>query len=1511
MRALKRAGKILSYTLAIIIAGILLLAGFTQTSFFKDRLRTILVSSISTELNGSLTLGSIDGNFLTGFTIDSIEVYQGTDLFLSSSKVSCSYDLLPALRDQYNITHFIIEQPTIHFRRSRAGVWNIGKLFLASEDSGSGSFKGILSLEDVQLKNATISLLDSSSLDNTPDSGAGNEFNYKNFTLRDINIQLDATLKDNDIHLSVSHISCYSTAPRFDLSHFKGDFSLNEHSVQARNVIIQSNTSYLEVDAFLKGVNVFEGLELSALEKDSSSVKVKATNIDFGELKTFLPPVYFLHGAASLDLEAGGEFGNLNVKKLEIRTHRSLLNLSGYVRNLHNPQELSLDVTAKNNKIFLADLSRLMPEFGIPEFENAGEATLFTQFEGKPLDFSTRTSVKGIFGEIDVAGNLDLTKPIPSYAVAFSTKQLSVGTLLPLPELRSSITATGTIEGAGFTLNDLATTLDATFDTTRIQHLEFVSSKLNISALEKKFDVTSTIGGYNMSAIVSGEADFTLPDKPVINGKADLTSIDLGAIFNEPKYSSNITLTGSFLGSGTTIDDASGTVRFYLKPSTFGGKEISEQEVNFSLDQHDPRNKVLTLTSDIADADIRGDFNLEQAIDALARQSANLVTAIRDHASSSDSVLGFRKKTVPPAVSTTLPVIMDFSYSVNVKNLSPVSVLFEGPKFDARAQLSGAVQGTSNLLSFSCKGSMDHLFVGTIDSGVIFNDATIDLNVTSLSVYRTLEQLSGNLKLDIGSSLLNGRTVDSAVVDLTYDKLKGKLSFTGILDSALKIVTEGQTSVQPHTYAFDVENLTIGNDVYRWKNNQDVQFRLNAEGIRIMRAVMQQNDEEFSLSGILRHNGEFDMQANLRNFDLRGINRWIPGENTGREGRGFSGNVNADILLRGTTSSPEISLRLNADETYFRKSRIGNVNASIDYLNETATINILTNDAKIDTVPDLRVTGTVPIDLAFTGVERRFPDREQQLEIRSDGFDLSVIDPLIWELDQLTGKLSCVVTVGGTPRSPEYHGSIALKDLRFLFMPNNVSYTANGELEPSGDKLTLKNLIVNNVPEDRAPGEARFEGSISIKDYAIASFDITMFGKLLVMNDASRKVIPTLYGRLFTQPDERGLNFSGTLKRPYLSGNLEVLDADIVFPPARLYEGNSKNSLTYVIIDDTSKAKIVPSKFPRSFYSAADTQRTSQRQRNASDELTLLDLLRYNLTIETKGTTAIKMIFTPSEELYSELEGKVTAINDQGTANIYGEIAVSPRSYYNFLKKFDASGTLKFVGPWDNPELNIKATYEGYRQVSGSDLPESGYDNATTKQLKAVVLLDIGGTRYEPKLTMSMSVQREPGGELVDWSTQARGGDVQSDIISFILTGKFKDDLTSNERNDIATSVGASTTTTVVSGFTSTLLSGILDEFIRKEFPFIRSVDVSYQDGTPSVNVGASPGLGYLRVGGRILNNLNNTNVSYQVNLGDIFNSPTIRNLFLEIQRRVENDLTETNREDVTNEARLYYRFSF
>jgi hypothetical protein len=1511
---MKRALYIAAVTAASVLAVLLLVAGLTQTALFKDRLRAVLVSNVSERINGTLVLGTIDGNFLTGVTVDSVAILDGDEPVLTSGKVTLAYDVLGFFRGRYKFTNIILEHPSVRVRRSRDGVWNISRILKPNPDTSSGAFTGTLHLADLQVRNASFLLADSVSIAQADTGGDPHRVRYTNFTVRDLNLHLSALVRGSDINLVVRTASFASPEADIVLGQFGGEFTVGPKGASAKNVVVKTLRSSIELDASMKGIDLLKGVSLPAMREDSVRLRLNAANVDLDELQRFLPQLAFLRGNASLDLDADGIFGDITVRRLQLHTRQSTMHLAGAVRNLHDPVNLTLDVVAGDSRIELADLAEVMPEFRIPSFRKTGPAAVFLEFKGKPLDFRAAATLRGKFGALDVRGTLDLTRERPAYNVAFGTQALAIEEVTGDPAVSGSLTAHGTAVGQGFALASITGTLDMTVDSSRVNDIPLGDSRIRIDADNNLMKLTTTLHSGAMAAEIRGTTDWSQPGRPAIAGEADLEHIDIARLLHDQRFSSDLSMRGSARGSGSGVDDATGTLDFRLLPSRVWGHELDAQEVRVTLDQENPAAKRLTVSSEVADVDISGRFDLVRTPAVVGRQASGLVAAVRRHALPPDT--GAAAAATPQALARTAAPIetgreVDFSYTLHVKNLGTIATMVEGRQFDAKADLRGTVRGTEDRLALSCEGTVNHFFVGKIDSGMIFNDATVSLRAEPITLDETLERLAGSLDLRVGSCVVNGRAIDSVAVALNYARDKGTFSASGVLDSSTAISLQGQASVQPNTYVFDVEHLTVGSTVGRWENDQDVQVRLNHEGVRVLHAVMTHGEERLAVAGILRHTGEFDMEAGLSRYDLRGINAFIRDLRRAPADQGFSGHANAHLLLAGTTAAPRISFTLRTDSTYFRRSRIGQIDARIDYADEIAAIDLVANERERDTIPDLAIRGTVPVNLAFTGVERRFPDREQRLAIKSEGFDVSVLDPLIWELDRLSGSLTCDVTIGGTPRVPEYRGTIALRDLAFLFMPNNVAYTANGSLEPSGDKLVLKDLVVKNAREDRVPGEARFEGSITIKDYTLHTFDITMFGRLLVMNDATRKIIPTMYGTLYAAPDAKGLNLSGTLARPFLSGNLEVLDANIIFPPTRLYDVAAPAtiaSLGYVVVDDTTTRRTVPLRFPREFYAGVDSGGATVSQRNSAGEPALLDRLRYNLVIETKGTTAVKMIFTPNEELYAEMEGKVSAINDQGTPLIYGEVAISSRSYYNFLKKFDATGSIKFVGPWDNPELNIVATYEGYRQGRAAENDAAG---TSGKDLKTVVTLNIGGTRYEPQLKMSMKVQLQPNGDLVDWSTTAGGGDVQSDAISFIVTGKFREDLTSGERAGLAADVGASTTTTVVSGFTSNLLSGILDNFVRREFPFIRSVDVSYRDGSPTVNVGASPGLGYLRVGGRILNNLNNTNVSYQVSMGDIFNSTTIRNLFLEIQRRVENDLTGTNREDITNEARLYYRFSF
>ena len=74
------------------------------------------------------------------------------------------------------------------------------------------------------------------------------------------------------------------------------------------------------------------------------------------------------------------------------------------------------------------------------------------------------------------------------------------------------------------------------------------------------------------------------------------------------------------------------------------------------------------------------------------------------------------------------------------------------------------------------------------------------------------------------------------------------------------------------------------------------------------------------------------------------------------------------------------------------------------------------------------------------------------------------------------------------------------------------------------------------------------------------------------------------------------------------------------------------------------------------------------------------------------------MIFNPvtNEELVAALNGKFTITGDGKRWT--GDLTIN-RAYYNFIKRFDATGTISYTGDFLNPELNIVATYQGTRTI--------------------------------------------------------------------------------------------------------------------------------------------------------------------------------------------------------------------
>lgn len=1515
MQLLKRILSLIAYVIGIIVLFLIAVTVLLQTQFFRDRLRSLLVSTISQNINGRLQLGTLRGDFITGVSIDYLKLYYGDSLCISSGPIHLVYDPLALFEKKIILKEATIDSPSIQFFRPASGGWNIINLFQVTKDTARAApFDWTIIVDKLELKHGRVRLLDSLSLTMPDHDRSAPQFlEYHNFAAHDINVALHGTYQQDDLEVQIEGISFFLQAPQFRLINLQGNIHTSEKGLTLNNLTLLTDRSSLAINGHVAKLNILKGIDLEKLEYNVTNLSLSAHPLDFTDLKTFLEPVYFLNGVVNLDLDVAGRFGDLAVRQLNLRTYSSNFNLTGVLVNLHTPEKLALDVYFSNSNLTPSDASKLLPPFGIPPFESMGTVNFTAHYIGKPLDFSSVVSLKGSFGNIELDGSLRLTTEQPEYMLKFSTSTLDIAPFTDNKSLSSSLFTHGEIKGRGFSPRTMTADFKTEIDSAFIRNTTLNNSEIGIHAEGGQFDISALLRGPEMNLTTETTLDFSDPALTKFQTEFSLYSVDLEKIFNNNDFQSDISGSGTASGSGTSLSNLSLNADIELDPSTIRSYTSDEEHLRINLDQKNENSKHLSIQTSFADLELSGKFNFEVLSETFPRFVSAFERSITTHLNTADSVpTHVSSNTITPSEKEEF----HFAYSVNIKNLEKISNIIGKMPFDGSGTIEGTVKGTQRALSFSSTANVNELFVGNIKEGLLVDKGTLNAQLNNISLENTLQSLWGTTSFRANAFVFNQLRFDNVAAQFELNKETSILDFNGTLDSAYEISTLVTIAAEPKKFNFTIPTFIVKKNSHSITNSDTVRCVLSEQKFLVEKADFRSDSVQIILNGVIGDSQSTDFQISVKNAAFSDMRNWFETSKAQESLEQFGGTFDATMTITQTIADPVILAYVTGNNIHYKQTLLGSSSATLYYANENARLDIKIKRAIEDTLPFLSVSGTLPIRLSLDAEEERFPDRQQRLQIISNGFELALLEPLLSDFDNLSGTATCNMLITGTPRAPKYEGKLSLHNGKFLFLPNYIRYTLSGDLEPHQDKIVLKNFILRTAPEEKIATEATLSGTLTMKDFRVEAFDIDVRGDLLLMTEATRRRLSTMYGTLHTATDETGLHISGNAESPYLVGTLRIKEASLVFPPTKEYSSNSALLLPPLIIDDTSKAQQKQATFIERFYAVADTLTDTTLKEKFTIESPLLSRLRYNLIIETEGETQIRMIFAQAtnEELYAELDGRINAVNNSGTPSIYGQITVLNRSYYNFLKRFEASGKLKFVGQWDNPELDIDAVYRGTRippSQSTSIAGSSGAKSTTSNEQTVLVYLDITGTRYQPRLEMSMKIQEGVGKEPIDYASVVQSGDVQADAISFILTGKFRDELTSSDKENIAESWG----TTAGTGLTSTFLSTVLTNFLQKEFSFIRSAELTYKGGnlqeTADLRLSGVAGKGYWRFGGKIFNNLGNANVSYQLSLGEVLNAPSMRNLFIELERKVEGtEFVEESRK-LTNTARMYYRISF
>ncbi|MBI3586422.1 MAG: hypothetical protein HY088_04760 [Ignavibacteriales bacterium] len=1534
------------YAGIIVLFVAVVLIGFTQTKAFRSSLRQFIIENVSPSLNGELRLGQLEGNLISSFQIDNIELLESGKKVLFVEKMEVRYDPLAFLVKRVSITRVTLVNPHIALIRSSDSTWNVNRL-IKPTPSDSIPSQWVIELKEIEVKNARFLLVDSLALVQQVREDvlvASNTFNYANLQLGLLNINAAVTIRAREIAATIKSLSFQSDHPGVVLHRLSGEFSLTPVQAEVNELRIETPKSLITVSAKLGKTNITKIKDLSQLERSPVSLSLKVDKLDFNEFEQFVgQSVDFLANDVSCQLDAEGTFGSLNIKNFALHTAHSVIQSTGTITNLHQPKDLELNLTCLNNKIEPQDVLEHLPGLKILDLTSLGAVKYDLWLKGKPALFKAQLSANSKAGKVELDGTFDTREEELIYDGVIRTAHLDLRHLLDDENLESKLNATITVKGSGTNIRTLTSTVQVAIDSSEFYGLPVGQTVIALDAAGQ------TLRSRVSASISSSRLEFngTLKFQPhdldsyQIDGKA--SSLNVADFMKEKRYASDLSFDLHAEGTGLTYKAMRGNLDVNFSRSSFGKESFQKGGLTISLNTSDPSRQQFRFTSDIATLEVLGKFTPPSFIAAITQGSKLIGEAVRHQFVALDSLRASSSKvahTEFQSRSAELKEPVDAQFTLQVTNGYAVGVVL-GEKLDGSFGAKGTVTGTREEIRFESDVDIERFRFTDESVQLGLRDSGLKVKVGGLSRASVLKSLATSVQLRAHSLSIDSLPFFNVAADVQSKGTTGTYQVSALIDSVTTIGLKGTSRADSGSVVFNVEQLKIGINGYDFENAETIHATLGKNGFRIDNLSMRHETEELNASGYFDPAGVSDLRFSVKKFLLNNMQSFykIVRPDDGRPILG--GILNAEGHFGGTFENPNYSLMLGAEGVRYRETVFGQVQATLSYSDMmlNAFTQLRSRPQEPSAKPDLLISGTMPYDFSLKKTAEQKLKGEMDLKVQTSALQMEFLEPFIPELSNMTGTVMCDIKLGGTIESPSYEGSLTLQGARFLFGPLNIQYIVDGKLVPHGRQIALENLTVSNIPQDRPDGKMNFSGTFTLAGLQIKDFDLLANGQLLVMKESSRRPGQSFYGDLFGATGPNGIQWKGEPSKSFMSGTLLIKYASLTFPPIRQAQELRSNKITVSYVDDRPKASLDSIQSPNRISSIvlADARRTvstseefsttsldtlsskrpSEQASVAQQQLapkpkSFLDYIVYDLIFETQGATQVRFIFNnlTNEELFGDLKGRAIFAKAGDQTRLTGEVELGKRSYYNSIfKKLDATGKLNFTGDAFNPELNVTAKYEGmYRSRNSGDTSKvtpgtlNGSNTDEPVEQKVVVTLLITGTRDKP--TVKTELARY---DLVTNRELKQRADPEADALSFLVSGSFKDELTQQERASLFGN-------TMLLGLTSSVLSGPLSDFLRKEFGVIKSVDVIYYGGSfqesADVRLTGEVGDAVIRLGGKVFNDINNANISVQLPMSGLLGSEKWRNLVLELERRVEGVETLEQRRE-SKGLRLLYRIIF
>ncbi len=249
-----------------------LLAGISQTRWFKNRALEYMVTTANKNLQGRLSAEALDGNLFNHMDISNIYMRLENDTILFLPELSVDFSLMELFRKHITIDSIRFSSPRLYVKDSPDRGWNINRMFRGNgmpEETGitmeHSQFTFTMNLKYAAVRNAQIHV---ESLNSPlPES------------IENLNTQFSGYYSAEVQQLRLIDLNFSTSNPEFHLEKFSFHLQRREELISLKNAVLQTGRNKMTAEGDYR--------------KSSGAVALHTEPLDLTEFKVFLPDMNF------------------------------------------------------------------------------------------------------------------------------------------------------------------------------------------------------------------------------------------------------------------------------------------------------------------------------------------------------------------------------------------------------------------------------------------------------------------------------------------------------------------------------------------------------------------------------------------------------------------------------------------------------------------------------------------------------------------------------------------------------------------------------------------------------------------------------------------------------------------------------------------------------------------------------------------------------------------------------------------------------------------------------------------------------------------------------------------------------------------------------------------------------------------------------------------------------------------------------------------------------------------